>query len=203
MKKLRLALMAMMMASGLAFAAGDAEKPPVSPAAAPAPAPRRPGDFDAATLSLLVTWNEQLIARWQATSDRLHTDEAKKVFGDAIAKAKEFRAGLAQLAEAYKAGKEDEAARLGDQLREKRLPLVQYTATLPTYAEIDQAETLQVERGRDNADLDARYQRIIDLLNKRLELQNQVGAVNREIFKERQALQQSIQAAPATAPAKP
>ena len=91
------------------------------------------------------------------------------MFGDAIAKAKEFRAALAQLAEAYKAGKEDEAARLGDQLREKRLPLVQYTATLPTYAEIDQAETLQVERGRDNADLDARYQRIIDLLNKRLE----------------------------------
>jgi len=194
MKKLRPALVAMMMVTGLAFAAGDAEKPPVPP-------PRRANDFDQARLPLLVTWADQLIARWQETSGALHTDEAKKVFGEAIAKAKEFRAGLGQLTEAYKAGKDDEAARLADQLREKRLPLAQYAATLPTYAEIDQAEALQVERGRDNADLDARYQRIIDLLNKRLELQNQVGAVNREIFKERQALQQSIQAAPANAPA--
>jgi hypothetical protein len=194
MKKLRPALVAMMMVTGLAFAAGDAEKPPVPP-------PRRANDFDQARLPLLVTWADQLIARWQETSDALHTDEAKKVFGEAIAKAKEFRGGLGQLTEAYKAGKDDEAARLADQLREKRLPLGQYAATLPTYAEIDQAETLQVERGRDNADLDARYQRIIDLLNKRLELQNQVGAVNREIFKERQALQQSSQAAPANAPA--
>ena len=203
MKKLRLALVATMMAAGLAFAAGDAEKPAVSPAAAPARPPRRAGDFDAATLPMLITWHEQLTARWQATSDRLHTDEAKKVFADAIAKGKEFRAGLGQLTEAYKAGQEDEAARLADQLREKRLPILLYAATLPTYAEIDQAETLQVERGRDNADLNARYQRIIDLLNKRLDLQNQVGAVNREIFKERQALQQSIQAAPAAEPPKP
>ncbi|MGD1000986.1 MAG: hypothetical protein ABSA67_09850 [Candidatus Brocadiia bacterium] len=191
MKKLRLALVAVMMAAGLAFAAGDARIPPS----------RRANDFDATRLPLLIVWNDQLIARWQELSGPLHTDEAKKVFGDAIAKAKEFRAGLGQLTEAYKAGQDDEAARLTDQLREKRLPLAQYAATLPTYAEIDQAEALQVERGRDNADLDARYQRIIDLLNKRLELQNQVGAVNREIFKERQALQQSIQAAPANAPA--
>ncbi len=201
MKKIRLALMAMMMASGLAFAAGDAEKPAVSPAAAPAPAPRRPGDLDAASLQSVVTWNDQLIARWQMTSDRLHTDEAKKVFADAIAKAKEFRAGLGQLTEAYGADKQDEAARLADQLREQRLPLFQFAAVLPTNAEIDQAETLQIERGRDNADLDARYQRIIDLLNKRLELQNQMGAVNRDIFKERQALQQSMQAVPGNAPA--
>ena len=41
MKKLRLALIAMMMATGLAFATGDPEKPPVPPSDAPAPPPSR------------------------------------------------------------------------------------------------------------------------------------------------------------------
>ena len=118
------------------------------------------------------------------------TDEAKKVFAEAIAMAGEYRAGLEQLSAAVQAGKDDEAGRLTAQLREKRPELWQYAAILPTYVELDQAKTMQAEGGKDNPDLNARYQRIIDLLTKRLDLQNQIGAANRELFKERQALQQ-------------
>jgi hypothetical protein len=201
MKKLGPALVVMMVAAGLALAASDAEKPAVPPDVAPSPPQRRADDFDPTRLPALVTWNDQLIARWQERSGTLHTEEATQVFAEAIAKAKEFRAGLEQLSEDFQAGKNDEARGLTAQLREKRPELAQYAATLPTYAELDQAKTLQAERGQDNPDLDARYQRIINLLNKRLDLQKQVGAVNREIFNERQALRQSIPGAPGNAPA--
>lgn len=200
MQKLRMALIAMTMATGLTFAAGDAEKPPVPPGDAP-PAPRRADDFDPSQLPALLQWNERLIGQWEGQSGLLRTDEAKKVFAEGIALAKTYRAGLEQLSAAVEAGKEDEAARLTAQLRERRPDLAQYAATLPTYMELDQAKTLQAERGAGNADLNARCKRIIDLLNKRLDLQKQIGAVNRELFKQRQALQQSLQNPPGNAPA--
>ena len=199
MQKLRLAVIAMTMATGLAFAAGDAGKPAVPPGDAPPP-PRRADDFDPSRLPTLLQWNEWLIGQWESQSGLVRTDEARKAFAEGIALAKEYRAGLEQLSAAAEAGKEDDAAKLTAQLREKRPDLAQYATILPTHLELDQAKTLQAERGTDNADLDARCERIIDLLNQRLDLQKQIGAVNRELVKQRQALQQSIQNPPDNAP---
>jgi len=202
MKNLRPALVAVMVmtAAGLAWAAGDAEQQAVPANAAPAQ-PRRGGDdFDPSRLPALITQNDQMIARWEARAGTLHTDEATRAFAEGLAKAREFRAGLEQLSVDYQAGRNDEARELTAQLREKRPELAQYAATLPTCAELDQAKSLQAERGQDNPDLNAHCQRIIDLLDKRLELQKQIGAVNREIFSERQTLRQPIRGAPGNAP---
>jgi hypothetical protein len=194
MKKLRWALVAMMMVNGLAFAADDAAKPP-------APPPNSSDAFNPARLPALLKWSNTLIAKLEESSGMVRSDEAKKVFAEAIAAANEFHAGLEQLSAAAQAAKDDEVRRLTAQLREKFSELQQYNNILGTWMELDQAKTQQAERGKDNPDLNACYQRIIDLLNKRLDLQNQVGAVNREIRKERQALQQFIQSAPDNAPA--
>jgi hypothetical protein len=133
----------------------------------------------------------------------LHTDEAKKAFAAGIAMAKEYRAGVEQLTAAIEAGKEDEAARLTAQLREKRPDLWQYSSVLPTYAELDETMTLRAERGKENPDLDARCHRIIELLNRRLDLQNRIGAVNRELFQERTALQLVVRNPPGGTSAEP
>jgi hypothetical protein len=204
MKKPWRALVAMMMATGLAFAAGDAEKPPappVPPSNAPTAPPHPADDFDPSRLAAQLKQNEEMIARWEQSLSTVRTDETKKVLTEAIAQAKEAQAGLEQLSDAVQAGKVSEARQLAAQLRENRLESLRYAAIVPTYLELDRAMTLQAERGADNPNLNARCQRIIDLLNKRLDLLTQLSAVNREISKERQALQQAIESAPDHAPA--
>jgi uncharacterized protein YukE len=202
MKRLWPALVAALMVTGLAFAADDAAKTaaPAAPAGEVS-APRHAGDFEPSRLPAMLKQNEQLIARWEGALGEAYADDTKKALGEAITKAKEFRAGLERLSDAVQAGKEDEARQLTSQLREKRPALLQYAAILPTYLEIEQAKAMQAERGKDNPVLNLRCLRIIDLLKKRLELQKQIGAVNGEIWAERQALQESIEGAPVNAPA--
>jgi acyl-CoA reductase-like NAD-dependent aldehyde dehydrogenase len=134
-------------------------------------------------------------------SGTLHTDEAKKVFADAIATANKFRAGLEQLSADFQAGKEDEARQLIAQLRDWFPEMQQYNNILGTWGELDQVKTLQAARGKDNADLNARCDRVIGLLNKRLDLVNQISALNRELMTEREGLQPLVQNAPGNAPA--
>jgi hypothetical protein len=203
MKTFGLALVAVFTVTGLGFAADDAARTP-TPAAPPgesSAARHHAGDFEPSRLPALIKQNDQMIAHWEEALGRVRTDETKKVLGDAIAKAKEFRAGLEQLSDTIQAGKEDEARQLTGRLRERRPELLQYAATLPSHIELDQMKTLQAERGKDNPELNAHYQRIIDLLNKRLDLQNQLSAVNRDLQVERQALPKSNEAAPGQAPA--
>ena len=63
--------------------------------------------------------------------------------------------------------------------------------TIPIYTEIDRTAARQAAQGKDNPELSAHCQKVIDLLNRKLDLQNQSAAVESDLNAERQTLRQT------------
>jgi hypothetical protein len=53
---------------------------------------------------------------------------------------------------------------------------------------VEQLRSVQAERGKDDPQLNARVEKVIGLMKQRLELQNQMFAIDSELSKERREL---------------
>jgi hypothetical protein len=205
MKHLSIALCVMMLATGLALAAGEGERRPEPPRGPgegdrrPEPA-RRPGEFNANSIQNMLQRNKEMVARWEEALGKAHAEETKKFLGEAIEKGKYIESTLEKASAALQAQKEDEARELLAEVREKQADFMKYAAAVPTYLEMDRVRTMQERRGKGDPELNARCDKVVDLLKKKLELQSQIAAVDIELYKERRALLEPREGVPGRAP---
>ena len=202
MRKFWGALLAVMMATGFACvtasAAGEGDQPPPPPEAATRP-PAPPGDAADRQVEMI----RQMIVRWESVLGRARTDEAKKLLNEAIGKGKELQSTLEKRTAALRAGQDDVVRNMAGEVQEQYTALSKYLVIVPVFLEIDRTKAMQDEQGKDNPELSAHCQKVIDLLNKKLELQTQLLGLENDLNKERQALAQPVRGMPGMPPAMP
>lgn len=180
MRKLWMAVCATVLAAGMATAAGEGDKRPEPP--------KRPeGNW----MKDGIQRNKDMVARWEQALPDVRNAETKKFMTDAIAKGKAMVETMEKVMAAQQAGKEDEARQLMTQSREAQMEFQKYMMLMPTYQEMDRMQIALEDRGKDNPELAGHCQKALELLKKKLELQNQVAAVDAEINKERMAISMS------------
>ena len=142
-----------------------------------------------------------MISRWEEMLSRTHGEEAKTLLNEAISKAKELEATLEKRTAAFQAGQDDVVRNTAGVVQTEYAALGKYFAIIPILLEIDRTKAMQDEQGKDNPDLSAHCQKIIDLLNKKLELQTQLVSLENDLNKERGSLRQPMRGmAPAAPP---
>jgi len=191
MRKFWGALLAAMLTTGFACATASAaaegdQPPPPPPAVARPPAPPK----DAADRQ--VEMIRQMIERWETVLGRARTDEAKKLLNEAIGKGKALQSTLEKRTAALHAGQDDVVRNMAGEVQEQYTALSKYLVIVPIFLEIDRTKAMQEEQGKDNPELNAHCQKVIDLLNKKLELQTQMVGLENDLNKERQALAQPM-----------
>lgn len=177
MRTLWMVVCATVLAAGMATAAGEGDKRPEPP--------KRPaGDWMKDGLQR----NKDMIARWEQSLPEVRNAETKQFMTDAVAKGKSLVAVLEKIVAAQQAGKEEDARQLMTQSREAQVEFQKCMMLMPTYQELDRMQIALEDRGKDNPELAEHCRKAMELLKKKLDLQNQVAAVDAEINKERMAI---------------
>jgi hypothetical protein len=182
-----------------AWAAGEGDQPPPRPAEPRGGVPGVPrGGPEAQTERI-----KRAIADWERILGQAHYEPLKKVAGEAISKGKEFQTILEKQTVALQAGKDDIVRNLAGEVQAQDTVLSKYLQIVPICVEIDRTKAMQDKYGKDDADLNARCQKVIDLLNKKLELYTQLIGLENELNKERAAFRQPGMRGPREAPKPP
>lgn len=197
MRKLWTVSCAVLAAAAIACAQGTPEK-----RAPEAPKPPQV-ETDPAVMQDTLKRGRETVARWESTLAKARAEDYKKYLADAVAKGKTAMDTLEKAIAAQAAGKADDARQLGAQARTQQTDFFRALNAARIWSDVDRATAIKEDFGKDNPELAARCQKVIDLSKKRVELQNQLAALEAEVAQELRAMVPPPPAAPKKPDAKP